>query len=118
MIKAGTVKELSQFEKEIDRNVYNAALRIVKMLDEVYGAGRDLDNSDGGVVLIVDNIQDIADIEQRYVRLDSNRHEAVDIVKCENRTYVNALFLCNNEFGVNIFMPMDIAPQALLRDLL
>ena len=52
MIKAGTVKELSQFEKAIDREVYSVALRIVTILDEVYGADRDVDNNDGGFVSI------------------------------------------------------------------
>ena len=117
MIKAGTVKELSQFEKAIDRDVYHAALRIVTMLDKVYEADRDVDNGDGGFVLIAENVQDIADISQRYVKLDGNRHEAVDIVKCEKRLYINAFFLCNNEFGINIFMPMDIAPDTLLENL-
>jgi hypothetical protein len=51
------------------------------------------------------------------VRLDGNRHEAVDVVKSKSGTYINAFFLCNNEFGINVFIPMDIAPQALLRGL-
>ena len=88
MIKVGTVKELSRFEKVIDRDVHSVALRIVTMLDEVYGADRDVDNNDGGFVLIAENVQDIADIGQRYVRLDDNRHEAVNVVKCKNRTYI------------------------------
>ena len=117
MIKAGTVKELSQFEKAIDREVYSVALRIVTMLDEVYGVDRDVDNNDGGFVLIAENVQDIANIAQRHIKLDDSRHESVDIVKCESRPYINAFFLCNNEFGINVLMPVDIAPRALLRDL-
>ena len=115
MIKAGTVMELTQFEKAIDRDVYRAALRIVTILDEAYGAGRDVDNSDGGFVLIAENFKDIADIGQQYVALDANQHEAVDFVKCESMDYVNALFLTNNEYGINVFMPVDIAPRVLLR---
>jgi hypothetical protein len=118
LIKAGTVKELAQFEGTIDRRIYGAALRIVTMLDETYGADRDVDNSDGGFVVVVENVQDMSFIAQRYVGLDDNRHEAVDVVKCEAGVYINALFLCNNEFGINVFMPMDIAPQVLLKDVL
>ena len=117
MIKAGTVKELAPYEKEIDRDVYSLALRIVTMLDDVYGAERDVDNGDGGFVLIVENVQDMSDIGQRYVKLNDNRHEAVGVVKCESRTYINALFLCSNEFGINVLMPLDIAPVVLLRNL-
>jgi hypothetical protein len=117
LIKAGTVKELSRFEDAIDRNVYRAALRIVTMLDETYGARRDVDGGDGGFVLIAESVQDVSAISRRYVRLDSGRHEAVDIVKSEKGTYINAFFLCNNEFGINVFMPVDIAPQVLLSEL-
>jgi hypothetical protein len=117
LIKAGTVKELAQFDGTIDRDVYGVALRIVTMLDRTYGANREVDKNDGGFVLIAENVQDVEGIGQRYVRLDDDRHEAVDVVKCERGAYINALFLCNNEFGINILMPMDIAPQALLKDL-
>jgi hypothetical protein len=117
LIKAGTVKELTHFEKTVNQEVYRAALRIVTMLDEVYGAGRGVDNSDGGFVLIAENIQEVSIINERYVRLDDNRHEAVDVVKCKSGTYINALFLRNNEFGINVFLPMKIAPEALLRSL-
>jgi hypothetical protein len=118
LIKAGTVKELAQFEGTIDSDVYRAALRIVSRLDEVYGAGRDVDGGDGGFVVITENVQDLEVIGQRYVRLDENRHEAVDVVKGESGAFINALFLCNNEFGINVFLPMEIVPEALLKDLL
>jgi hypothetical protein len=114
LFKAGTVKELAPFENRIPREVYSAALRIVSMLDKEYGSDRDAENGDGGFVLVAENIQDLSVIEQRYVKLDSNQHEAVDVVKSESGMYINALFLCNNEFGINIFIPMDIAPKVLL----
>jgi hypothetical protein len=117
LIKAGTVKELSSFERTIDHDIYRAALRIVSRLDEVYGAERDVDNGDGGFVLIAENVQDLEAIGRRYVRLDENRHEAVDVVKSEGGVFINVLFLCNNEFGINVFLPVEIAPQALLKDL-
>jgi hypothetical protein len=118
LIKVGTVKELAQFEGTIDRNVYAAVLKIVSKLDDSYGADRDVDSSDGGFVLIAENVQDMPLIGQRYVKLDDNRHEAVDVVKSESGVFINALFLCNNEFGINILMPLEIAPQVLLKDVL
>jgi hypothetical protein len=117
LIKAGTVKELAQFEGTIDRDLYGTALRIVTMLDETYGANRDVNNSDGGFVVVVENVHEIPIIGQRYVKLDDNRHEVVDVVKCEKGVYINALFLCNNEFGINVLMPVGIAPEVLLKDL-
>ena len=48
------------------------------MLDEVYGTDRDVDNGDGGFLVVAENDQDVAIIDQRYVRLDGNRHEALE----------------------------------------
>jgi hypothetical protein len=117
LIKAGTVKELAQFEKMMNRDLYREAMRIVKILDEAYGAGRDVDNADGGFVLIAENVQDVQNISQRYEKLDGNSHEVVDVLKCESGIFINAFFLHSNEFGVNILMPLEIAPSMLLRDL-
>jgi hypothetical protein len=117
LIKAGTVKELAQFERTMNSDLYMAALRIVKILDEVYGADRDVDNSDGGFVLIAETVQDIEIIRRTYENLDGNAHEAVNVVNSESGVLINAFFLHNNEFGVNILMPLEIAPKALLRDL-
>jgi hypothetical protein len=117
LYKAGTVKELSRFEEVMDHDLYSAALNIVKILDCEYGADRDVDQGDGGFVLIAENVQDLEVINRRYKDLNGSAYEAVDVVKCESGVYINAFFLHNNEFGVNVLMPIEIAPEAILRDL-
>jgi hypothetical protein len=117
LVKARTVKELTQFEKMLDRNLYLAALRIVKILDEVYGADRDVDHGDGGFVLIAETVQDVEVIERGYEDLSGKAYEVVDAINCESGVLINAFFLHNNEFGVNVLMPFEIAPKALLRGL-
>ena len=117
MIKAGTTKELSQFEAMIDRDMYREALRIVNILDDVYGTDRDVDNGDGGFVLIAQNIQDVELIQEKYKYLDSHHCEVVDVFNGYSGQYINAFYLSNNEFGINILMPVGIAPTALLGDL-
>jgi hypothetical protein len=117
LIKAGTVKGLAQFEKVLDRDLYRAALRIVKILDEAYGAGRDVEHGDGGFVLIAENVQDVEAIEREYESLSGSAYEAVDTVNCDSGILINAFFLHNNEFGVNVLMPLEIAPKSLLSDL-
>ena len=117
MYKAGTIKELAQFVGKMEDCLYQEALRIVTILDFEYGAGRDVDNGDGGFVIIAENIQDVALIGQRYKNLDSNHCEAVDVFNDSRGQYINAYFLSNNEFGINLLMPIGIAPLELLRDL-
>jgi hypothetical protein len=120
LYKAGTVKEIQQIREDapnLPEGVYHEALRIVTTLDEVYGPDRDVDHSDGGFVLIAENVQDIELINRQYMRLGDNRHEVVDVFKCESGVHINAFFLLNNEFGINVLMPSNIAPHALLEDL-
>jgi hypothetical protein len=120
LYKAGTVKEMQKIREDasgLPEEVYREVLRIVKILDEAYGADRDVEHGDGGFVLIAENIQDLASINRQYVDLDSNQQEVVSVVQCARESYLNALFLCNNEFGINVFFPVSIAPSTLLRAL-
>lgn len=117
MYKAGNVGEIRRLQGKIPDEIYREALRIVTILDTTYGAGRDVDQSDGGFVLIVENVQDLAAVNQQYVELDTNRHEAVSVVQCKMEPYINALFLCNNEFGISVLIPASIAPSILIDSL-
>jgi hypothetical protein len=116
LYKAGTLKEMKRIVSEVHnmpKEVCGEALRLAKILDDLYGTDRDVDISDGGFVLVIENIEDVQTVSQKYVRLDDNRHEAVDVLKCESEVYINAFFLCNNEFGINVLMPINIAPKSL-----
>ena len=117
IFKFGIQKELEATAKgRIPDALYQSALNIVKAL-EVYGADRNADEDDGGYVLILQNVQDIKEAADWHIRLDEGNHEHVNLVKCEDGDYINALFLMNNEFGVNVFLPKDIALKILLDDL-
>ena len=117
MLKAGTVKEIHQLQGKMPVEIYLTALRIVTILDDTYGADRDVNNSDGGFVLIVENVQDLELFGQQYVELEANRHEAVSVVQCKSKPWFNIFFLCNNEFGINVLMPMSIAPNIIVEEL-
>ena len=113
MYKAGTVKEMLQIHGKVPEEIYLEVLRIVTILDNTYGADRDVDNRDGGFVLVAENVHDLALVNQQYVDVLSNRHEAVSVVQCGRNNWLNIFFLCNNEFGINVFMPLPIAPNVI-----
>jgi hypothetical protein len=119
LYKAGTTKAMQKIREEasgVPKEVLNEALRVVKILDEVFGADRDVDLNDGGFVMIAENVQDLASIKEQREDLDWSQYEVVAVVQCAKEPWLNVLFLCNNEFGINIFMPASIAPSALRRD--
>jgi len=117
LYKFGTKKEIEAIKGEIPDVLYQTALNIVKSLDENYGADRDVDEEDGGFVLVLENVQDIEEAADWHIRLDKDTHEHVNLVKCEDGDYINALYIMNNEFGMNVFLPKDIALKILLDDL-
>jgi hypothetical protein len=116
LFKAGTKAELEKFKGMLPNEIFQEAFRVVAMLDETYGPDRDVENGDGGFVLIAETVQDIEHINRRHMKLDGNAQEAVDVVKCGDGFFINAFFLNNNEFGINVLMPVKIAPYALLND--
>ena len=118
MYKVGTVNELVQYAGKMDNDLYAEAFRVVKILDDVYGANRDVCNNDGGFCLIAENFEDVELISRRYKNLESDTYEAVDIINGSSERYiVNVYFLNTNEFGINVIMPLEIAPKTLLKDL-
>jgi hypothetical protein len=117
LYKFGTTKELEAIKGKIPDTLYQTALNIVKALDENYGENRDVDEEDGGFCLVLQNVQDIQEAADWHIRLDKGTHEYVNLVKCADGDYLNVLYLMNNEFGVNVFLPKDITPKILLEDL-
>lgn len=115
--KVGTVREIEKIKNNLPNEVYQAALSIVTALDDNYGEDRDVDENDGGFVLIAENVSDLTEANEQYIQTDNDTHEYVNLVKCEETSYINALYLSNNEFGVNVFLPKAIAPRVLLDDL-
>lgn len=117
LYKFGTEGELEAIKGKIPKELYQTALKIVKTIDEHYGASRDIDNSDGGYLLILENVQDIEQAVKWHIRLDGGNHEHINLVKCAGGDYINALYVLNNEYGVNVFLPKEIALKILLDDL-
>lgn len=124
LYKFGTVKEIKKLKGDLPKEVYQAGLNIVTTLDEHYGEDRNVDEGDGGFVLVLQSTDDIAKATDTYIQIDKDTYEYVSFVEheemsveCENVVYINALFLRHNEFGINVFMPKDIAPKVLLDDL-
>jgi hypothetical protein len=116
MHKAGTITEMLALKGKIPEEVYLAALRLVTILDGMYGEERDIDKDDGGIVLFAENKADLEAFSRNYIPIGANRHEAVDIIQAKPEPYLNVLFLCNNEYGINLFLPVSIAPEIFLRD--
>jgi len=118
LLKFGTVKEIGRVRHDMPEAVYRKALEIVVKLDGEYGTERDINENDGGFCLVAVTVQDVAFINEKYIRTDSGRHEFAEVIKDKGIDHVHALFLTNNEFGINVFfLNYGIVPEIILNEL-
>lgn len=118
MLKAGTAMQMLDLQDRLPKEVYLYALRLTTILDGHYGENRDVENDDGGVILFVEAIEDVDRIGRDYVRLDSGNHEAVHFVSCKGGDYADVLYLTNNDFGINVLIPLSLLPEQLLNEMI
>ena len=117
LLKFGTVKEIGRVRYDMPEEVYRKALEIVVKLDSEYGEEREAE-SDGGFCLVATTVQDVAFINEKYVRTDSGNHEYAEVIKSKEIAHVHALFLTNNEFGIDVFfLNYGITPSKILDEI-
>ena len=107
MYKFGTVKELNAVNIAFLEKVYQEALSIATMLDERFGAERDVEDDEGGFIFIALNNSDLSYFKKNYVELNSELLEYVLPVD----DYLNAFYLYGYDYGISLFLPKSIAPD-------
>ena len=55
---------------------------------------------------------------EKYTELDSETLEYVVAVEAKNGNYLNAFYLYGYDYGISLFMPVSIAPEAIMREAL
>jgi hypothetical protein len=109
LYKIGTLEQFEKIKDKIPVEVRDKIQAIVTTLDREYGADRNVEDSDGGFVLFADSKESLTEVE-KIIRIDKRVPELVESVGME---YLNVLFICNNEFGINLIISKDIAPKNL-----
>ena len=109
ILKLGTLKQL---EVQADRILKPVAVHFassVRILDETYGADRDLDEDDGGYFLLFDTVEDLQDIADNE-GIDFSYHvpEWVDRIETDEGDYGAALYLLSNDFGIVLVAPLEL----------
>ena len=101
-IKIGTLKQLAEVKSKIPNEIYDKIYSIVSMLDDLYDADRNVDNSDGGFVVYADS-QDGIQEAVKVMHLNKKVPELTDVIG----SYTNTLYLKNNEYGINFIAPRE-----------
>ena len=102
------VQELVK-DGRIPTAVADESLRVVSILDEYYGTERNVDNDDGGYLLIYtecmeDNREIQRFLDKYHVRLDDME---LDDTVCtdDGITWKSVLYLVTNDYGITLIYP-------------
>lgn len=89
------LKELKDYPVEAIKSISET----IEILDDNYGADRNIDNNLGGYVLIAENIVDIEILKQD--KLQGLVTEYTDIIECsEGANWTSSLFLLSGDFAI------------------
>lgn len=110
----GTMCETDKLESKLPDRVFTELVRGIAILDCEYGEDRNYQEC-GGYSLVAETLEDVQKIKT-YV--DFNLHPCEWAVKIGVDTgYICALYILNDDFSIMAYMPLSVAPDAIIRDL-
>lgn len=112
ILKLGTLNDLERLNGELPEEVFWHLHSNIQILDENYGATRDVDRDDGGYALLFDHEEDLNHIRTAE-RIDFTYHvpEWIDLIETDGCNYASALYLTSNDFGIILIAPVHILNQ-------
>lgn len=114
LYRIGTKRELPTVASKIPERVYSELYTGTVVLDAEYGAERDCLQT-GGYSLIVETADDLAAFK---AVIDYENHPCEWATRLgRDSGWLSALYLLNDDYAIVAFMPMAIAPAAILNDL-
>ena len=110
----GTKREANALRPRLPKPVFDKLLQDVTGLDHEYGETRDY-HIYGGYSLVAETLEDVQKITAYF---DFNRHPCEWVEKIKSDIdYLGALYLINNDYSVMAYMPVSVAPDAILQEL-
>ena len=98
------IKELERYALEIIKSIRE----MITVLDENYGADRDIESDLGGYVVIAENIVDIEVLKQD--KLQGLIPEYTDIIECsEGVNWTSSLFLLSSDYAIVVVTTEELS---------
>ena len=113
LYRIGTEKEIPLLSSHFPDRVIEEVLAGAVVRDSEYGADRDYTNI-GGYSIIIETSEDIPQLK---AILDYEHHPCEWATRIGNTGYVSALFILNDDYTIDVFMPLAIAPEAIIKEL-
>ena len=109
-----TAKDLPMVASRLPERVFTELARGIYILDSEYGSNRDPHDS-GGYSLLIEDSDDLVQLKE-IVDYDVHPAEWVTAIG-RNTGYLSALYLLNDDYSIMAYIPVEIAPAAILIDL-
>ena len=100
--------------KDLPHPIAGEVLRLAEAMDHYYGADRKGPLEDGGVVVIVRTQRDLQRFRQLYLDPRIGVCESARILATPKGPWLHLLFLCNNEFGIDLMAPARLLPEVTM----
>lgn len=98
------LKELKEYPIEVINSIYET----IDVLNENYGADRDIETDLGGYVVIAENIVDIEILKQG--KLQGLVPEYIDIIECsEGVNWTSSLFLLSSDYAIIVVTTEELS---------
>ena len=105
MRKISKVSELIGMELEV--NAISTIEEQINILDESYGAERDIDADLGGYVLVLETKDDVIEVKENILK--DIIAEYVDDIECEGgKQYCLSLFLLSSDYAVIVVATKEL----------
>ena len=113
IFRIGTADEITSIKSLFPERVIEEVLTGAVVRDAEYGCDRDYKET-GGYSILAETREDIQKLKDI---VDYDAHPCEWATKIGNTGYICALYILNDDFTIDVFMPQAIAPEAILNDL-
>ncbi|SET74401.1 hypothetical protein SAMN05660297_03348 [Natronincola peptidivorans] len=116
MIKISHLMETNNLE--LPKEVVTVIKEIATILDNEYREYRDVDEGDGGYILVIESESDFSKLKEIYLDINDLIPEYVDKINVTGKEdWVNVLIICNSDFVISLIMPISIASAYLIDEI-
>lgn len=106
MIKIANVYQVEAINN-LPAELVQAILENVTILDNEYGEEREVDHGDGGYVVVIESVDELAKLKDVHLDVNTMIPEYVDVVNCsDGQVYTSSLVLLGSDFGIVVVMPL------------
>ncbi len=90
---------------------------IATILDTEYGYDRDVDGSNGGYILVIEDSGELPHLTDLYIDINTTVPEFTDKIPVSGgNDYTSTLLILGNDFAVTLIMPMAITPERFITE--